>query len=340
METVTDFIFLGSKITADGDCKHEIKRRLLLWRKAMTNLDSILKSRDTTFPTKVCLVKAMVFPVVMYGCQSWTIKKAAKSLQSCPTLCDPTDGSPPDSTIPGILQARTLEWVAISFANAWKWKVKGKSLSRVRLFATPWTAALQAPSSMGFSRHECWSGVPSPSLKESWALKNWWFWTVVLEKILENLLDYKEIKPVNPKGNQPWIFIRRTDAEALILWPPDAKNWLLRKDPDAGKHWRQEEKGTTQDEMVTQHHWLNGREFEQAPGVGNGQGSLVCCSPWDHKELDTTELLNWTRVGLQQCVSFRCTAEWFSIHISINVFRFFSIIGYYKILTIVPCVIQ
>ena len=115
METVTDFIFLGSKITADGDCKHEIKRRLLLWRKAMTNLDSILKSRDTTFPTKVCLVKAMVFPVVMYGCQSWTIKKAAKSLQLCPTLCDPTDGSPPDSTIPGILQARTLEWVAISF---------------------------------------------------------------------------------------------------------------------------------------------------------------------------------------------------------------------------------
>ena len=118
-ETVADFIFLGSKITADGDCSHGIKRRLLLGRKVMTNLDSILKSRDITLPTKVCLVKAMVFPVVIYGCESWTVKKAAaaaaaaKSLQSCPNLCDPIDGSPPGSPIPGILQARTLERVAI-----------------------------------------------------------------------------------------------------------------------------------------------------------------------------------------------------------------------------------
>ena len=119
-ETVADFIFLGSKITVTGDCSHGIKRRLLLGRKVMTNLDSILKSRDITLPTKVCLVKAMVFPVVMYGCESWTVKKAAaaaaaaaKSLQSCPNLCDPIDGSPPGSPIPGILQARTLEWVAI-----------------------------------------------------------------------------------------------------------------------------------------------------------------------------------------------------------------------------------
>ena len=107
---------LGSKITADGDCSHEIKRHLLLGRKVMTNLDSTLKSRDITLPTKVRLVKAMVFPVVMYGCESWTIKKAAsaaKSLQSCLTLCDPIDDSPPGSAIPGILQARTLEWVAI-----------------------------------------------------------------------------------------------------------------------------------------------------------------------------------------------------------------------------------
>ena len=122
METVTNFIFLGSKITADGDCSHEIERRLLLRRKAMTNLESILKSRDMTLPAKVCLVKAMVFPIVMYGCKSWTIKKAAaaaaKSLQSCPTLYDPIDGSPPGSPVPGILQARTLEWVAISFSNA------------------------------------------------------------------------------------------------------------------------------------------------------------------------------------------------------------------------------
>ena len=155
----------GSKITADGDCSHEIKRHLLLERKVMTNLDSIFKSRDFTLPTKVCLVKAMVFPVVMYGCESWMVKKAAaaKSLQSCPTLCDPINGSPSGSTVPGILQARTLEWVAISFSNAWKWKVKGKSLSRIQLLVTPWTAAYQAPPSMGFSRQEYWSGVPLPS---------------------------------------------------------------------------------------------------------------------------------------------------------------------------------
>ena len=122
-ETVADFIFWGSKITADGDYSHEIKRCFLLGRKVMTNLDSILKSRDITLTTKVHLVKAMVSPVVMYGCESWTIKKAAaaaaaKSRQSCPTLCDPIDGSPPGSPIPGILQARTLEWFAISFSNA------------------------------------------------------------------------------------------------------------------------------------------------------------------------------------------------------------------------------
>ena len=121
METMADFILGGSKITADGDCSHEIKRRLLLGRKVMTNLDSILKSRDISLSTKAHLVKAMVFPMVMYGCESWTVKSAAaaaKSLQSCPTLCDPRDGSPPGSPVPGILQVRTLEWVAISFSNA------------------------------------------------------------------------------------------------------------------------------------------------------------------------------------------------------------------------------
>ena len=131
--------------------------------------------------------------------------------------------------------------------------------------------------------------------KESWAPKNWCFWTVVLEKTLESPLDCKEIKPVNPKGNWPWIFIGRTDAEAeaLILWPPDAKNWLIGKDPDTGKDWRQEEKGMTEDEMVGWHHLLNGHGFEQAPGVDDGQGSLVCCSPWGRKESDMTEWLNW-----------------------------------------------
>ena len=197
MKTVTDFILGGSKITADGDCSQEIERCLLIGKKIMTSLDSILKSRNITLPTKVHLAKAMVFPV---------------------------------------------------------WKL------------------------------EC---------EESWALKNWCFRTVVLEKALESPLDYKEIKSVNPKQNQPWIFIGRTGAEAetTIIWPPDVKNWLIGKDPGAGKDWGQEE--MTEDEMVGWHHWLNGHEFEQVPGVSDGQGGLACCSSWGHKELDMTEQLNW-----------------------------------------------
>ena len=196
METVTDFIFLGSKVTASGDCSHEIKRLLLLGRKAMTNLDSILKIRDITLPTKVHIVRAMVFPVIMYGCESWTIKKA--------------------------------EWQRIDAFWLWCWR---------RLLRVPYC---------------------------------------------------KEIKPINPKGNQPWVFIGRTDAEAPILWPPDVKSWLVGKDPDAGKDWRQEEKEMTEDEMAGQHYRLDGHEFEQTPGDGQGQGSLVCCSSWGHKESDKT----------------------------------------------------
>ena len=170
METMRDFILGGPQITAHGDSSHEIKRHLLLGRKAMTKLDSILKSKDITLLTKVCLVRAMVFPV-------------------------------------------------------WMWKL---------------------------------------DYKESWVLKNWCFWTVVLEKALESPLDCKEIQPVYAKGNQSWIFIGRTDAEAEapILWPPDVKNWLTGKYPDVGKEWRQEEKGMTEDEMVGWHHWLDGHEFE------------------------------------------------------------------------------
>ena len=154
-------LFLGgSKITAGGDCSHEIKRCLLLGRKVMTNLDSIWKSRDVTLPTKVHLVKAMVFPVVMYGCESWT--------------------------------------------------------------------------------------------EESWVVKNWCFWTVVLEKTLESPLDCREIQPVHPKGDQSWVFIGRTDAEAEtpILWPPHAKSWLTGKELNAGRDWGQEEMGMTEDEMA------------------------------------------------------------------------------------------
>ena len=124
-------------------------------------------------------------------------------------------------------------------------------------------------------------------------------WIVVLEETLESTLDGKEIQPVNPNGNQSWIFIGRTDAEAEApkLWPPDVKNWLIGKGPDAGKDWRQKEKGTTEDEMVGWHHWLYGHEFEQALGAGDGQGSLACCSPWGCKESDTTEQLNWTELN-------------------------------------------
>ena len=172
VETVTDFIFWAPK-SLHGDCSHEIKRCLLLRRKVMTNLDNILKSRNITLPTKVHLAKAMVYPVVMYGCESWTIKKA--------------------------------EHQRIDVFEMWCWR---------RLLRVPWTARRSNQS-------------------------------ILL-------------------GNQFWIFIGRTDVEAEtpILWPPDVKNWLVRKDPDAGKDWRWEEKGMTEDEMVGWHHILGGHEFE------------------------------------------------------------------------------
>ena len=170
----------GSKITEDGDCSHDTKRVFLLGRKAMTNPDSILKSQDITLLTNIHLVKDLVFPVVNYGCESWTIKKVEP------------------------------------------WRIDDFEL--------------------------------------------WWCW-----KRLESSLDFKEIKPVNSKENQFCIFIGKTDAEAEapIPWPPDAKNWLIEKDSDAGKDWRQEEKGTTENEMVGWHHWLYEHEVEQGPGVGD-----------------------------------------------------------------------
>ena len=180
-------------------------RHLLLGRKAMTNLDSILKSRDNTLLTKIHLVIALVFPVVVYRCESWTIKKA---------------------------ECRRIDAFEL----------------------------------------RCW------------------------RRVFKSPLDSKEIKPVNPKGNQSWIFIGRTDAEAEapILWPPDVKNRLIGKDPDAGQDWRQEEKGMTEDEMVGWHHRFDGHGFEQASGVGDGQGSLVFCDPWGRKELVTIKQLNRT----------------------------------------------
>ena len=203
MATLTDLTFLGSKITVDGECSHEIKRCLLFGRKAMTNLDSILKSRDITLRTKVHTIKAMVFPVVVYGCESLTMKKA-----------------------------------------------------------------------------ECWR-------TDAFEL---WCW----RKLSKSPLDSKEIKPVSPKGNQPWMLTGRTDAEAEVpvLWPSDVKTWLIGKDPAAGKDWRQKEKGTTEDEMVGRHHWLNGHEFKPTLGDNEGQGSRACCSPRGPKE--SRWLRDWT----------------------------------------------
>ena len=192
----------------------------------MTNLDSILKSRDIIVPTKVHVVKAMVF----------------------------------------------------SSSHVWMWELE---------------------------------------YKESWALKNWCFWTVVLDKTLESPLSCKEIQRIHPEGNQSWIFIGRTDAEAKIpiLWPPDVKNWLFWKDHDAGKDWRHADKGITKDEMVGWHHWLDGQEFEQAPGAGNGHRSLACCSPWGRKESDKTEGLNWTelnwcRESMRRCIFCSSEVKW------------------------------
>ena len=174
--------------------------------------------------------------------------------------------------------------------------------------------------SYGFSSSHVW--MWELDYKESWVLKNWCFWTVVLEKTLESPLDCKEIQPVHPKGNQFWIFIGRTDAEAEtpILWPPHAKSWLIGKDPNSVKDWGQEEMGTTEDEMAGWHHQLNRHEFEWTPGVGDGQGGLACCSPWAHKESDKTEWLNWTEELLYNDVSVSAVQQNESalcIHISV-----------------------
>ena len=153
----------------------------------------------------------------------------------------------------------------------------------------------------GFSSGHVW--LWELDYKERWVLKNWCFWTVVLEETLESLLDCREIQPVHPKGDQSWVFIGGTDIEAgtPILWPPDVESWLIWKAPDAGKDWGQEEKGTTEDEMVGWHHQHNGHGFGWTLGVGDGQGGLAYCGSWGRKELDRTEWLNWTELTLSLC---------------------------------------
>ena len=164
---------------------------------------------------------------------------------------------------------------------------------------------------------------------ESWTIKkaerqrigDWCVWTAVLQETLESPLDYKKITPVNPKGNQFWIFIRRTDAEieAPTLWPPDAKSWLIRKDLDDGKDWRREEKGTTEDAVVEWHLWFDGHEFEQAPGDGEGQGSLVCCSPWVAKS--RIWLSDWTtemRQYLDMAILLKLCQTWPKLNLNLT----------------------
>ena len=157
--------------------------------------------------------------------------------------------------------------------------------------------AIKGLSSLGYGSSSGHEWMWELDCEESWALKNWCFWTVVLEKTLESPLDCKEIQPVHPKGDQSWVFIGRTDVEGKtpILRPLHVKSWLTGKDPDAGKDWRQEEKGMTEDEMVGWHHRLDGHEFGWTPGVDDGQGGLLCCDSWGCKELDMNERLNWIR---------------------------------------------
>ena len=210
--------------------------------------------------------------------------------QSCLTLCDPMDCSPPGCSVRGILQARILEWVVMPSSRGSSWS---RDLTHVSYcYDKPRQCikkqrhyfADKGPYSQSYGFSISHVQIWELDLKEILAPNNWCFWTVVLEKTLENPLDFKKIKRVNPKGNQSWIFIGRAEADAPLPWAPDAKNWLFAKDPDPGKDWRQEEKGMTEDEMVGWHHRLDGHEFEQALGDGKGQGSLACCSPWSHKE--------------------------------------------------------
>ena len=160
--------------------------------------------------------------------------------------------------------------------------------------------------SYGFSSGHVW--MWQLDCEESWAPKNWCFWTVVLEKTLESPLDCKEIQLVHPKGDQSWMFTGRTETETEtpILWPPHAKSCLIEKDPDAGRDWGQEENGTTEDEMTGWHHWLDGHGFEWTPGVGDGQGGPAFCDLWGCKESDTTERLNWTELNWRCCCSPSC----------------------------------
>ena len=261
MGTVTDFIFLGSKVTVNHDCSQEIKT--LVPGKNIYDKPRQCIKRDITLPTKVHIVKVIVFLVVMYGCESWAIKKA--------------------------------ECCRIDAFELWCWRLLVPSTAR-RRFLVPSTArhhvAHQSPysQSYGFFSSHVW--MWELNHKEGWVPKNWCFWSVVLEKTL-NSFNSKENKPVNPKRKQPWLFIGRTDAEAPIFLPLMQRADSFEKDLDAGKDWGKEEKGEAEDKLVCWHHWLDGYEFEQTLGDSEGQWFLVCYSLWGAKS--QTRLCHCTR---------------------------------------------
>ena len=192
------------------------------------------------------------------------------------------------------IDGKTIETVKDFILGGSKITADGDMTNLGNIFKSRHYFANKGPYSQSYDFSSSLVWMWELNYKENWAQKNWCFWTVVLEKTLKSLLDCKEIQPVNPEGNQSWIFIGRTETEAPILWPPYVKKWLIGKGPDAGKDWRQKEKGTIVDEMVGWHHQLYGHEFEQTLSVGDGQGSLACCNPWGCKGSDMTEWLNWT----------------------------------------------
>ena len=177
----------------------------------------------------------------------------------------------------------------------------------------------------GFSSGHVW--IWELDYKESWVLKNWCFWTVVLEKTLQSPFDCKETQSVHAKGDQSWLFIGRTDVEAeiLILWPPDGKSWLIWTDPDVGKDWGQEEKGTTEDEMVGWHHRLNGHGFGRTLGVGDGWGGLVWCGSWGCKESEMTERLNWTQLNWTETLMYKGFSKQYYKEFQNSYFTFFIV---------------
>ena len=287
METVTGFILGGHKSTADGGCSHEIKRCLLLGgeEETMTNLDSVLKSRDISLSMKVHLVKAVVFPVVMYGCESWTIKKAVQFssvAQSCPTLCDPMNRSTPGLPV----HHQLLEFTQTHVHRV------GDAIQPSHPLSSP-SPAFNLSQHQGFFQMSqlFTSGGQSIGVSASTSAVRLMLSNCGIGEDSWESLGCEEIKPVNPKGDQSWILIGRTDAkaEATILQPPDMRTNSL-EHPDAGKDRRQEEKEMTEDKTSVWHHQLNGHEFEQAPGDGEG---LACWEAWSAAVLRVEK--SWTR---------------------------------------------